>query len=71
MKSEKILVFKSFFLVEASMRSLKKLYEEPERFKIWDPNVLKTKLQGNMSGNKAKIYVKTLKGNESPCLPEI
>lgn len=64
------MIFKSFFVVEGSVRAIKKLYEEPERFKIWDPNVIRTKLVSNMSGNRAKIYMKTLKGSESSGFPE-
>lgn len=44
LRSKQILIFKCFFLIDFSIRSLKKLYEEPERFKLWDPSVQKTKL---------------------------
>jgi hypothetical protein len=46
------------------------MYEEPEKFKLWDTNVAKTKLLSNLSGNSSKIYVKTMKSNENPYFPE-
>jgi hypothetical protein len=37
-------IFKSFYHIEAPIKALKKLYEEPERLKLWDPNIHQTKL---------------------------
>jgi len=58
-------IFKSFFHIDSSLRALKKLYEEPERLKLWDPNIQQTKLISYLSANNSKIFSKRSKPLES------
>ena len=54
-------IFKSFYHIEAPIKNLKKLYEEPERLKLWDPNIYQTKLLNVLPSNNSKIFIKVVK----------
>ena len=66
--SKNVFIFKCFYMVDASIRSVKKLYEEPERLKVWDPNIVSTKLLSYLQGNNSRIFTKKIKAIDP--LPE-
>lgn len=54
-------IFKSFYHVDATVKAVKKIYEEPERLKLWDPNIIQSKLIQMLTANNSKIFSKILK----------
>ena len=49
------LIFKSFYVLDASLSELQKLYECPEDAKLWDGNVRKVKVLSWLPGMNTKI----------------
>ncbi|CDW89867.1 oxysterol binding family protein [Stylonychia lemnae] len=59
-----ILIFKSYYHLESSnIKTVMKIYDEPERLKLWDPNIQSSKIIQMLSGSSAKIYNKIKKAN--------
>lgn len=61
LNSKPCVILKSHFHIDSPPSVLKKLLEEPEKMKLWDPNVKKTSIVSYLPSNNTKLYLKEMK----------
>lgn len=61
LNSEECLIIKAFFYIDTPISIVKMLFEDPEKMKIWDPNVKKTELISYLPSHNSKIFIKESK----------
>ena len=61
MNQKSCVILKSYFHIDSPPAVLKKLLEEPEKMKLWDPNVKKTQIISYLPFNNTKLFIKEMK----------